>query len=77
MVGAMVAVDAGLAPDTLGLGARLALACAVGAASFVVAAGLLWLLARRPEGPERELGGALAWAVGRAALLVTSWRAPR
>jgi PST family polysaccharide transporter len=77
MVGSIVALEARLAPGALGPGATLALACAVGAASFVAASGLLWLLARRPEGPERELAGALAWAVGRAAPLVTAWRTPR
>lgn len=77
MVGAIVTLEAQIAPEALGPGAMLALACVVGAASFVAAAGLLWLLARRPEGPERELGGALAWAIRRVAPLVTSWRTSR
>lgn len=77
MVGAIVALDAQLAPDSLGAGPMLALACAVGTASFVAALGLLWLLARRPEGAEREMISALAWAIGRAASRVMSRRTPR
>jgi PST family polysaccharide transporter len=77
MVGAIVTLDAQLAPGALGPGTMLALACAVGVASFVAAVGFLWLLAGRPDGPEREVANALTWVGGLTSPLVTSWRAVR
>ncbi len=77
MVGAIVTLEAQLAPRALGPGAMLGLACAVGVASFVGAAGLLWLLAGRPSGPEREVANVLTWVGGRTPPLLATRRAVR
>ena len=77
MVAAIVTLDAQLAPGTLGPSDRLALACAVGMASFVAALGLLWLLAGRPDGPEREVAKALSWISGRTPPLLATRGAVR
>lgn len=77
MLSAIAMLDAQIAPEALGPGAMLALACAVGGTSFVVTVGLLWLLVGRPDGPERELANAVTWVGGRTAPLLAARRAAR
>lgn len=77
MVGTVVVLEAQLVPRSLGLGAMTVLACAAGAAGFAATIGLLWLGARRPDGPEREMAVAVLWAAKRAAPFLHFGGTPR